>query len=136
MKFLGATYISLANFSKILSLNPTAHLGFDNTTKYLKFQDNGVDVFKYIAFEAKINYWIPITMSFYNSVSPVSAYYPSMFSMFVNNNELFIETAYTLPLTGIPISEFSLISDCAILMAELNFYKTYFHGPFSKMMRY
>lgn len=134
MKFFGIKLTTTFSIPVIVSLNPNAFYGLDLSTKQLKFINNSANVYLDSGFNTFKGRWIPMSISNYYS-NTISSYFPPMFDVTVNKVELPMETTFSMPLLGIPITQFSIGYDCVALWAEMRFYNRYIHNPFGKLMR-
>lgn len=133
MKFFGVLSTSSTAQPIILQLNSNTFLAFDTTTKYLVFNQNNIAAFIDVNFSQYIGNWIPVTLANYNANS-IYTYYPNMITLAVNRIDLAMQTGYTIPTSGIPITQVSLGYEVVALFSEFRFYSHFIQGAYGQIM--
>lgn len=133
MKFFGINYPSVSSVPPILNINSNTFFGYDLTTNYLVFNQNNKNVFTDKNFNNYIGIWIPMTFSNYKA-NTISHYYPNMVTISVNRLDIPMTTGYTIPTSGISITEVKLGYEAVALFAEFKFYSNFYQGGYGHIM--
>lgn len=133
MKFFGIDRTSVSSKPSILSINSNTFIGFDTSTNYLILNNNNKNVFTDSSFNDYIGIWIPILLANYKANS-ISYYYPNMLTLSVNRNDIPMTTGYSIPSSGISITEVKLGYEAVALFANFRFYSHFIQGSYGQIM--
>jgi len=133
MKFFGINQTSVSAIPPILSINSNTFMGYDTSNNNLVFNQNNQNVFRDPNFNNYIGIWIPVTLANYKANS-ISHYYPNMLTLAIDRLDLPMTTGYTLPSSGISITEVKLGFEAVALFAEFRFYSHFIQGSYGHIM--
>ena len=132
MKFYGVEYPTVTEYCKILSLDSNTYLAFHRTTNDLVLLENSKIVFRDINFKKYFGMWIPIAIANYISNAQYEIY-PNMFTLSVNRKDIPFSEGYSLPSTGIKVSQLQLGYEIISLFAELKIYSKFIQGAYGRI---
>ena len=132
IKFFGVQYPTVTEYCKILSLDSNTYLAFHRTTNDLIMLENSKIVFRDSNFNKYFGIWIPISIANYIS-NAQSEIYPNMFTLSVNRIDIPFSEGYSLPSTGIKVTQLQLGYEIISLFAELRIYNKFFQGGYGKI---
>ena len=134
MKFIGVVLNSASVQPIIVSLNANTFFAYDISSNTLLFNQNNQNAFQDSSFTTSIGTWILVTFANYISGTK-SAYFPNMVQISVNKRDIPMKAAYTIPSSGIIISQFQFGYECVALFSELRFYRKFIQGAFGWLLR-
>jgi len=134
MKFIGVVLSSASTQPIIASLNANTFFAYDVTSHNLLFNQNNQLAFEDTQFTNSIGTWILITFSNYISGTK-GAYFPNMVQISINKRDIPMKSTYTIPSSGIIISQFQFGYECVALFSELRFYKKFIQGAYGWLLR-
>ena len=132
IKFFGVEYSTVTEYCKILSLDSNTYLAFQRSTNNLIVLENSKIVFRDTNFNKYFGIWIPISIANYKS-NAQSEIYPNMFTLSVNRIDIPFSEGYSLPSTGIKVTQLQLGYEIIALFAELRIYNKFFQGGYGKI---
>jgi len=136
MKFFGVKYPTLTEFCKILGIDANTYLAFHRTTNDLVVIENSKIAFRDKSFRKYFGVWIPISIANYISNS-INDIYPNMFTLSVNRRDIPFSdetgTEYSIPPSGIKVTELSLGYEIISLFAELSIYSKFIQGGYGRV---
>ena len=132
MKFFGVKYGTTTENSKIMSIDANTYLAYQLSTNNLVMMENSKTMFEDSKFIDYFGIWIPISIANYIS-NANNGVYPNMFTLSVNKKDIPFKTGYTLPESGIKITEFSLGYEIIALFAELSIYSKFIQGGYGRI---
>lgn len=129
IKFFGINSSSASSSPYIVSLSSNTYLAYDTSSKNLIFSQNSVNAFIDTNWSKYIGQWVLITFSNYISNS-INTYYPNMMTLSVNKIDIPMQVSYTLPSSGVPITEVKLGFEIVALFTEFRFYSNFIQGAY------
>lgn len=133
IKFFGVLAKSSSASPIILLLNSNTYFAYETATNYMVFYQNNKKAFIDKNFSKYIGTWIPISFSNYFAL-PINTYYPNMVTISVNRIDLQMESTYTVPASGITITQVSLGYEIVALFSEFSFYSRFIQGGYGQIM--
>ena len=132
MKFFGVKYPTVTEYCRILTLDPNTYLAFHRTTNNLVVLENSKIVFRDTNFQHYFGIWIPISIANYVS-NAKSEIYPNMFTLSVNKIDIPFSEGYSIPSTGIKVTQLQLGYEIIALFAELSIYSKFIQGGYGRI---
>ena len=132
IKFFGVEYSTVTEYCKILSIDSNTYLAFQRSTNNLILSENSKIVFRDTNFNKYFGIWIPISIANYRS-NAQSEIYPNMFTLSVNRIDIPFSEGYSLPSTGIKVTQLQLGEEIIALFSELRIYNKFFQGGYGKI---
>ena len=133
IKFYGVLKDINTQNPKIISLTPTTYLAFKRQDRSLLLLQNSKVAFNDLKFPEYIAKWIPIQIASYIS-SGTYDIYPHMFTLIINNIDIPFQTDYSIPNTGIILSQINLGSEIIALFNNIRIYTKFYQGAYGKIM--
>lgn len=132
MKFLGVIKESTAGTPKILSLSSNTFLAYDIKTARLILSQNNKIAFEDKNFNLYFGKWIPIAIANYISNLNYTVY-PNMFTLAVNRIDIPFSDGYTIPSSGVSITELVFDKDVVALFSNMRGYSKFIQGAYGTM---
>ena len=132
IKFLGVQYPTVTEYCRILNFDSNIYLAFQRSTNNLVLLENSKIVFRDTNFKNYFGIWIPISIANYRS-NAQSEIYPNMFTLSVNKIDIPFSEGYSIPSTGIKVTQLQLGYEIIALFAELSIYSKFIQGGYGKI---
>ena len=132
IKFFGVEYSTVTEYCRILTLDSNTYLAFHRTTNDIVMLENSKIVFRDTNFNKYFGIWIPISIANYIS-NAQSDIYPNMFTLSVNKIDIPFSEGYSIPSTGIKVTQLQLGYEIIALFAELSIYSKFIQGGYGKI---
>ena len=140
MKFFGIKYPTITENSKIFSIDANTYLAFNRISNNLVLLENSKFAFEDDTFRSYFGVWIPISIANYISNS-INDIYPNMFTLSVNkidipffcSDKINKRDCYSIPPSGIKVTELSLGFEIIALFAEISIYSKFIQGGYGRI---
>ena len=147
-KFYGVINGIQIDYPTIISLNSFTYLAYyvdqqlsnpnPNANKIVMRQNNQ-NAFEYPIEKGKnfneyLGKWIPISIALYISGTDMNNIYPNIFTLSINHEDIPFSEGYTIPSTGITVTELNIGFEIIALFNDLRIYRTFYQGAFGKIM--
>ena len=132
MKFFGVKYSTVTEYCRILSLDQNTYLAFQRSTNNLVVLENSKIVFRDTNFQHYFGIWIPISIANYVSGAQ-SEIYPNMFTLSVNKIDIPFSEGYSIPSTGIKVTQLQFGYEIIALFAQLSIYSKFIQGGYGRI---
>ena len=138
MKFFGIKVATTTENNKILSIDANTYLAYQRSTNNLIMLENSQIMFSDSKFIDYFGIWIPISIANYISGAN-TVVYPNMFTLSVNKRDIPFykdpntNKIYSIPESGIKITELSLGYDIIALFAEISIYSKFIQGGYGRI---
>ena len=135
LKFYDVVNGVQVDYPNLISLNSITFLAFDIKNYYLVMRESNINAFEYKEFRNDLGKWIPISIGIYISGNEGNNIYPNIFTFNVNQKEIPLnENEYSIPSSGILVTELNIGNECIALFNDLRIYKKLYEGGFGKIM--
>ena len=119
----------------ILSLSSSTYLAFNrvNDENSLLLYVNTIKAFEDLNFKNYIGKWIPILIADYIS-SGTNKIYPHMFTLIVDRIDIPFSDGFSIPESGIPISQINIGNEIIALFYDIRIYSKFYQGAYGKIL--